>query len=832
MELPFEPNRFPHLLLVRHATNPARRKQTNVPPKGGQPRQQAAAAIGQKLTEFEQGAQSQPPPTGFAPHLVFRVPLAKGASQDAVAAALRVVGATVVSYEPDRAVIAFSEDTKLTAFHNALQEYSAGPRAGINPQTGKPYENIKWDVFGFIEADEMRRWSREDRIGSRLREEIGPDGAGIQSDRLYYLDVEFWSRGTQQGSKDLAELRTLLQGGAGNGEEVHDYFVGELMCLARVGITGAKLDTLLDTPSAAEVDLPPQPTFDAAAAAEATSRDFPTPAAPPEDGPCLCVVDSGITANHPLLRNRVGHEEAILTQAESPADGHGHGTRVGGIALFGDVRIGYDTSQFQSDVTLYSARVLNDQNQFDERRLILTQMEEAIQAFIEPPYNCRVFNMSLGEPMTLFWDGNQRQGRWGEALDHLARKYKVLIVASAGNHYLASGYKPSHAEEVLDEYPGFLFHPEARLCDPATSALALTVGAIAHTDTPAIRRGAQANDIVVPVAKRNQPTPCTRTGPGVNGAIKPDLVEYGGNAAFDGTGNSTRFIRDGSNEDQAADPGRAIMSFSHEPLTTLFSYGVGTSYAAPQVARLAARLWHRLRDDLGFEPHPNLVRAVLASSAEVPSEVIELLKAHGGEKSVRQVCGYGLPDEDLAFNSADRRVTLVAQAAQRIDTITLYEVPIPAEMIGARGKKSITVSLAFDPPVRRRRAKYLGVEMQVDLLRGKTPEDIEAAYRAVSKEDRGTAPTSFRSRHRCTLKPGSTAVESSTLQRRDWICKRGRLDDGDTYYLMVRSFRNWAPDEISEQDYALVVTLEAEETRLYHLISQRVRQRQRQRVRG
>jgi hypothetical protein len=47
---------------------------------------------------------------------------------------------------------------------------------------------------------------------------------------------------------------------------------------------------------------------------------------------------------------------------------------------------------------------------------------------------------------------------------------------------------------------------------------------------------------------------------------------------------------------------------------------------------------------------------------------------------------------------------------------------------------------------------------------------------------------------------------------------------------MVRSFRSWAPEEIIHQDYAVAVTLEADDERLYNLISQRVRVRPRIRV--
>jgi len=41
--------------------------------------------------------------------------------------------------------------------------------------------------------------------------------------------------------------------------------------------------------------------------------------------------------------------------------------------------------QFASPVTLFSARVLNDRNEFDDEKLIINQMRTAIETFRQPP---------------------------------------------------------------------------------------------------------------------------------------------------------------------------------------------------------------------------------------------------------------------------------------------------------------------------------------------------------------------------------------------------------------------------------------------------------------
>src|SRR6185437_13847082 len=140
------------------------------------------------------------------------------------------------------------------------------------------------------------------------------------------------------------------------------------------------------------------------------------------------------------------------------------------------------------------------------------------------------------------------------------------------------------------------------------------------------------------------------SGHGVNGAINPEFIEYGGNAVFTGTGNVRRISKD---------PGTSVMSLSHKPLEQLFRFDVGTSLAAPLVARTAALAWKELENLLGREPHPNLVRALLGSAAAVPSEITGLFP--GSKDNAFRVAGYGRISPENALTSSDHRVTMISQ---------------------------------------------------------------------------------------------------------------------------------------------------------------------------
>lgn len=828
--MPLHPNdeRYFHLPLVREDPNPQRRKQT--PPGSGllapDRRREQGKALGDRIDQIEAEVRSRPSPVaGVQPHLVFKVPLAPKASPVALADKLAGLGVAVVSIEPDGAVIAFRDDTDLSEFRRAAEQYQQGPRAGVNPRTEKPYSTTAADVLDTVQADQMRALGPADRIGRSLAVQIGATGERIEPTRLYVLDVELWHRGTRSlADQSLGELRKLVADAAGPDERVRDTFVGDLMCLARVAVAGPKLARLLALPVVAEVDLPPVPMFELRAALTAQRNQFPSPPRPAPNGPRLCVLDSGITPRHPLLENNVGHYEAVLTGTTSGVDELGHGTMVAGVAVFGDVRAQYEAGAFASEVTVFSARVSGPDTAIDPDRLIVNQMLDAIRRFKADPHNCRVFNMSLGEDFAWLQE-NKRQSIWAESLDLLAREEQVLIVVSAGNHDRGHARTAGAAEAVLAGYPDYLFEAECGINSPATAAIAVTVGGIVDRDGVAVRRGSDKDDLTRPVAQPGQPSPITRVGPGLNGAIKPEFVAQAGNQLFQGFGSISRQVDD--------DAGLSIMSFSHEPTKNLFGFAVGTSFAAPQVARLAALVWVRLRDALGEEPDPNLVRAVLAGAAEVPVPLRELLKSGVGEDGIRRVCGYGMIDEDVALNSGDRRVTLVTQGSLMIDSFLIYEVPIPTEFRTAEGRKRVIVATAYDPPVRRRRAKYLGVDLATYLIRGKSVDEIVAAYQAVSRDERvqakreeRTLPSAFQSPYKCDLRPGSTALETSTLQRSEWAFERSDDKYGESYYLLVRADRNWAPESISHQRFGLSVSLVTEnQDRLYAVVRQRVEQR-------
>jgi hypothetical protein len=119
--------------------------------------------------------------------------------------------------------------------------------------------------------------------------------------------------------------------------------------------------------------------------------------------------------------------------------------------------------------------------------------------------------------------------------------------------------------------------------------------------------------------------------------------------------------------------------------------------------------------------------------------------------------------------------------------------------------------------------------MDFMLIRGKTPAEISQAYMKVANKD--DAEGAFTAPFKANIKPPQTkGPAKGTLQRGEFRFRRELQDYGDTFYLVVRATRRWAPADIDTQSFAVAVTLEADEPQLYARLRARLRARARART--
>jgi hypothetical protein len=781
---------FKHLALPAAKVKLERRKQ---PAPQTQPIRSPAGhakKIGVEANAVVAATKEQPQLEGVDPALILVAHMQGSVAEDEWQRA----GFSIIGSDANRTLVLCTKDTEMVEFKRRLELYQKGTPA--DQKTPKHSS-----LFAFI--DQLSGYEPVDRIGPRLRERGISSLEDFEDTATYNLDIELWD-------SEPANDRWLVQDRfkhyvASLGGEVTDTYTGESgWMLARLICSGAILKKLLALAQVRSIDDIPQPDIDPYDAAPLTTGDFDTPPAPPAGALRIGLIDSGISAN-PLIAPAVADSFGVPTDL-GDADDCGHGTKVGSICVYGDVAATAANGGFNPAFWICSAKVVDENGEFPKNVLVQAQMRQAIEQLHH--LGCRIINISLGDK-TAVYDGG-RVSPWAATLDELAREFDILIIVSAGN---ADPRDAIALDHVVNSYPAYLTDERFRIVEPATACNVVTVGAIAHTNgLPDI---AVDHVALQPIASEDQPSPLTRTGPGVAGATKPDLVDYGGTLVFDG---HTQSLKQGS-----TCPTAGVTTLNADYLANLFARASGTSYAAPLVTFKAALLQRRFPDATA-----NLLRALLVTAADVPASAFATL-SEVGKGVPRQVCGYGLADVKKALSSEQNRVILFAEGELEIDEVAIYEIDMLKEFRETKGKRHIRVTLAFDPPVRRTRADYLGVEMDFRLARNMTLKEVTEFFRKRDKKKEGRhidpAP-----RQKDNLLPGPEIRDCGTLQSGTYATSQKIRGEQDIYYLVVRCKGKWA--DTKAQRFAVVVELSHEkDIRLHQRLEEQIRLRGQQRVR-
>ncbi len=738
------------------------------------------------------------------PSLIFEIEVNQGVSTDGFEQTLASMEIHVLSIAEDKKGywVVFSEDGNLKQFKEKLATY--GSDDGAN-----------YDFFHAIES--FADIPVEKKIGEQLANQ--PLG-----DTTDFIDLELWKMDDPQKNEQfIQQLETHYFDFPQF--RITDKLITKSFVLLRVKLNKTVFDEIIKLKQIARADKPSTVQFNPFAMMQPNVTDIEFNA-PEESATGILVIDSGIVSNHPMLEKCVGGEENFQSGENKLQDTVGHGTAVAGCAVYGNIEESLDNKNFTPSNWLFSAKVMYAEKDFnantinaiyDHKKLIEHQFKDAVESFLSnSDYHIKVVNISLGNSNEIWHKHYDRQLPLAALIDELAFTFSdVVFIVSTGNQSPLTDYES--ISDIKENYPSYLIKNDYfRIINPATSALALTIGSIAGEERIEQERYG-AEKIKTAIAKPHQPSPFTRTGLGINGMIKPELVEYGGNMIL--SDNYGRIFED---------KGGKLALLNNQVIDDIIQFDVGTSFSAPTVANLAGKIANQFPDKSA-----NFIKNMLLLGADYPFLPTKDFYNTENKKKAEQchlsVCGYGLSRYEKSINSFDNRTVLWDERQIGLNKIKVYSLQLPELFFTESGKKKIIVTLTFTPETRAARGdSYLGNRMEFHLFHSVNPQILIEKYGVINDVEQTSVPDDLK-KFEIYFFPGANTRKAGCHQKAWKIYqKEPKKRPEPPLSLVILNFNKWINDQTQMQDYCISVTFEHEkEIELYNAIRTNIQTRTR-----
>ncbi|MCI5123562.1 MAG: hypothetical protein D3925_03570 [Candidatus Electrothrix sp. AR5] len=798
------------------------------------------------------------------PTLIFEIEINQGVDPKAFEDTLASMNIKLLSIAEGKKGfwVVFSEDEELDLFKKKLTEYGSE-------------EGYAYKFFHAIES--FGDISVEKKIGKRLTEnplaEV-PD----------FIDLELWRMtDPQRNELFIDQLKTTYNDLTKF--RITDTLIAKSFVLLRVKLIQSIFEEIIQLKEIARADRPALVQFNPITMRRPDVQDIMFQS-PDVNAAGILVIDSGITANHPMLEHCVGGEENFQSGEKETQDTVGHGTAVAGCAVYGDVENSLEEKVFSPSNWLFSAKVMyakedwNGQKWavYDPKKLIEHQLKDAVVGFLSnSAYHIRVINISLGNKDEIWHKHYFRQRPLAALIDELAFTFPhVVFVVSTGNQRPLDLDQYFSIEEVLDNYPQYLVsNEEFKIINPASAALALTVGSIAGQIRSEKDRYGGPEQIKTAIAQPEQPSPFTRTGCGINGMVKPELVEYGGNLIL-----SEQYGR------ITEDTGGKLALLNNKVTDDILQFDIGSSFAAPKVAHLAGKIanhcpgksanfiknmllvgadypfvpdkhfYGSIPKRIGIKKYENTVLQKLSSAFEkkifegaywkskkyyilhhditedVRKELSNTFKKINFDSQLKDkdhlsVCGYGLSHYEKSLYSFENRAVLWDEGQLALNQIKVYSLQLPDLFFSEAGRKKISVVLTFTPETRATRGdSYLGNRMEFHLFHSQNPQTLVEKYGQLGKDLQQRVPDDLKT-FEIDLFPGANTRKAGCHQKAWKIYQREPINrPKPPISLVLLNINKWITDTTRKQDYCLSVTFEHEKaTELYNAVRANLRTR-------
>jgi Subtilase family len=606
----------------------------------------------------------------------------------------RASGTDVVTAREGRAIVhALNGLGALTAKINA---YATEETRGGKPQ----YQDLvaRMDTIEVATIEDLSLGEIDPSVfdDERILVEIWmPGGRQLTDDRRDALD---------EAVREFAAIDQPRSAGR-TGEPVIPVYRGPERDVHLVLTTGANLK-LLPTllPSAVEVHRAPHVNLIALAEAADEAGEIVPVELPEPTAAAVALHDSGITQDHPYLQPILLGASSVVPGAPSPMDSaDGHGTQIGGVAAYSRLAAGLTAGRLIPDAWLVSVRLLETKADAggdpDRGPLWAERTTESIgMAEALAPQRPIVHNMSIGADNEGFEAASRTA--WSVAVDVLAWNSgsgRPLVIA-AGN-----------AEPITDRnnYPYVNLGPPY-LQQPGQAWNALTVGG--YTDLDQLTAQDLERGYPVPLAVAGTLSPHSRTAPGGNHPLKPDLVMEAGNTA------------PGGSLDNPDAQGLTVLTLDSKwRQGTLLRRSCMTSPAAAAASNALARI---------ANAHPTLRPATWRGLLVHTTSWPQAAKGQFLNKSdLLRSFGYGVPAPERGMASDSNRPVMIHEGVIRPShrnakrkperLADFIELPLPYQELDELAETpvtlAVTLSYFIEPTDNLTRRAYAGGRLRWDL---------------------------------------------------------------------------------------------------------------------
>jgi hypothetical protein len=522
---------------------------------------------------------------------------------------------------------------------------------------------------------------------------------------------------------------------------------------------------------------------------------------PSKNAPTVCVIDSGIQEEHVLLEPAIDKTSSHsflpgITDIGDFVSPGGHGTRVAGAVLYAENIP--KTGNYRLPCWVQNARVLDDVGRLPKALFPPALMRSIVQRYHKGTRKTRIFSHSINATCHCRL---RHMSAWAAEVDALCHQYDILVIQSIGN--LPIDATPPRAGirdhiEAGRDYPAYLTERSCRVADPAQSFQAVTVGSVAYQFYQGVDWQSFAQE-------EGHPSGFSRSGLGIWGIIKPEVVEFGGD-----------FLRTQNAPPDIATPSEGRDCYPELARSTMHSPGppydrdeVGTSFAAPKVTHIAARLQQLLPDE------PTLLyRALIVQSARWPEWTQD---GNHNSFSILRCIGYGVPDVERATTNTGYRTTFISSGEAEITAreCHIYQIPIPQSLRRQANEFSILIEVTLSyvaQPRRTRRNLRRYLSTWVDWKSSKLGESIDSFRQRALKDQEHTSnvggrpiPWTLDTRQDLGVIEGVRRT-AGTVQK-DWATVKSN-DLPESFCVAVVGHQGWSHDPDSAARYALTVGFE------------------------